>query len=101
MTLFKALSMSEEYSMPIIHRSAGLKIRAGDHEIDYLTLPPVGWELEVGATPVSFTCVFLGCDAHDLTLIGGKKGAIYSFEGEGIQTFMPEGTKVKVTIEAI
>ena len=101
MTLYKALSVSEELSCNIIHREAGLKIKSNDTELDFLTLPLTGWEVDDAAMPVEFECLFLGCDLMENDLPGGKKGAVYSFEGADLRTFMPSGTPVKVRIEPL
>lgn len=101
MTLFKALALSEELNCAIIHRQAGLTIRSEDIPNDFGSLPTVGWALDDSPMPTEFEARFLGCELMDSSGIGGKKGAVYCFEGEGIHTLMPVGTLVKVRIEPV
>lgn len=98
MTLFKALSLSEELNCSIVHHAAGLKASALTIK-DPWALPQTGWCLDDTPVPVEFEAKFLGCDLVDTSLAGGIHGAIYSFEGLNIHTLMPSGTLVKVRIE--
>ena len=102
MTLYKALSVSEEMDCFIIHRQAGIRIKAKEYKGDPMgVFPEKGWQIDDTPSPIEFQCKFLGCDPISNNLPGGKSGAVYSFEGSGLFTMMPEGTPVKVTIEPL
>ena len=101
MTLYKALALSEELHCFIVHHQAGLKIKASDHDYELATLPARGWQVDDTPAEVTFEAKLLGCDKIDVTPAGGKRGAIYSFEGSESFIHMAEGTMVRVTIEPL
>jgi hypothetical protein len=101
MSLYKALALSEELHCFIVHAGAGLKIKAWHHDYELATLPAKGWMIDDTPTTVEFEAKLLGCDKIDVTPAGGKRGAIYSFEGMEAFTYMAEGTRVRVTIEPL
>lgn len=99
MTLFKALSLSEEWNCYILHRESGTRFRSMDVAHDELRgLPAIGWEIDDTPYPVSFKARLLGIDKIDVSPAGGRRGTVYSFEGSESFTYLPAGILVEVKI---
>lgn len=99
MTLFKALSMSEELNCRIIHRETGQLFKADYKERHYYAgdIPLTGWELHDEAVPISFEAEFVGCFPHEGMV---ESTTAFLFTGKH-GTLMPPKTKLKVTLEPI